>query len=261
MAEALGVAASGIAIAQISTQVGGTVLKLKRLWDEVKDVPDDIADLMEQIECLDPTIWEIENSFNQSGLPPLIWDELASRSTTVYCRKALQNLTGMVDELSLYINNAKKGRRKIAAIKVLLKKDSLRKLERRLENAVGMLSLAQQSYHVVLIESFGSGRTILLQAPTWLSQRSWELHSTKANGNWQWNLRSYSIVPMDSKVIELAVGGTPQDMQKLFDAGLASPYDCDQFGWTLLLVRKYRGRNVINHASNYITFLVCCHRP
>ncbi|OTA87357.1 hypothetical protein M434DRAFT_35401 [Hypoxylon sp. CO27-5] len=310
MAEVLGVAASGIAIAQISTQVGSTVLKLKRLWDEVKDVPDDIADLMEQIECLNPTIWEIENNFDQSGLPPCVWDELASKSTAMYCHKALKNLTGMVDELSLHINNAKKGRRKIAAIKVLLQKDSLRKLERRLENAVRMLTLAQQSYLValtrvqpdiivekftaltlrdnqaefleasnpesergserenrvvsnslarqpnklgtitkplwkrkfdrpnlfgrVLVEYFASGCAVLFQAPTWLSQRSWELHSIKANGNWQCNLISYSIVPEDSKVLGLAAYGSPQDMQKLFDAGLASPYDCNHFGWTLL---------------------------
>ena len=51
MAEALGVAASGIAVAQLSIQVGSTVSKLKQLWDQVKDVPEDIADLMEQIDC------------------------------------------------------------------------------------------------------------------------------------------------------------------------------------------------------------------
>lgn len=148
MAETLGVAASGITVAQISMQVGGTVLKLKKLWDEIKAVPDDIADLMEQIECLSPILCETENGFNQSGLPPISWDELASRPTSMYCRKALQNLTVMVDELSYQINSAKKRHRKIAAVKVVLKKDLLRKLERRLESAVRMLTLAQQSYLV-----------------------------------------------------------------------------------------------------------------
>ncbi|KAF3069745.1 hypothetical protein GL218_07876 [Daldinia childiae] len=307
MAEALGVAASGIAVAQIAIQVGGTVVKLKQLWDEVKDVPDDIADLMDQIDCLDPVLWEVENGFNKSELPSMLWDNLASKSTTRYCRKALENLTAMVEELNLQINTAKRGRRKIVAIKVLLKKDSIKKLERRLENAVRMLTLAQQSYLVALtqvqpdiivqkfttltihkkqyepqetsdfasktevqtvsplrhgqqdtgdiytkprwvyktrltrpnnfgriyVESFAAGSRVLFQAPVWFSHRSWELHSIKANGAWQLNLRSYRLIPEDSKVIALSRRGSPQDIQRLFDAGLASPYDYTYCGWSL----------------------------
>ncbi|KAK6948976.1 hypothetical protein Daesc_009048 [Daldinia eschscholtzii] len=313
MAEALGVAASGIAVAQIAIQVGGAVVKLKQLWDEVKNVPDDIADLMDQIDCLDPILWEAENGFSRCDSPSMLWDDLASKSMTVYCRKALQNLTGIVDELNHQITNAKKGRRKITAVKVLLKKDSIQKLQKRLENAVQMLILAQQSYLVALqrvqpdiiiqkftaltaltapqtqsgsqlipystskneaqialteyheeadisrtatkpqwvhstgwimpcyfgrvcIESFGSSRKFLFQSPLWLSQRSWELHSNKALGAWKWNLKSYRVVPSNSKIIKLAQKGSPKDIQKLFDAGLASPYDRDERGWTLLHV-------------------------
>ncbi|KAI2469516.1 hypothetical protein F4781DRAFT_213381 [Annulohypoxylon bovei var. microspora] len=323
MAEALAVAASGIAIAQISAQVGGAVFKLKQLWEEVKDVPDDIADLMEQIDCLSPVLWEAENNFNQGDLPPLVWDRLASTSNTLYCRKALQSLTAMVDELNHHINSARKGRRKIAAVKVLLKKDSLKKMEKRLENAIRMLTLAQQSYLValtkvqpdiiiqrfatltlrgdhwqtqqvtsestpetrertalsrppkwpdekniiarprrglfakptrpgifgkILVDSFASGHAILLQAPAWLSQRSWELHSIKANGDWKFYLRSYSLIPQGSEIVKLVRKGSPNDMQKLFDAGLASPYDRDQFGYTLLhRASHYQNFQVINY--------------
>ncbi|KAI0105938.1 hypothetical protein F4814DRAFT_452317 [Daldinia grandis] len=308
MAETLGVAASGIAVAQIAIQVGGTVVKLKQLWDEVKDVPDDVVDLMDQIDCLDPVLWEVEDSFNQAELPSTLWGDLASKSTTRYCRKALENLTAMVEELSIQISSAKKGRRKITAVKVLLKKDSIRKLERRLENAVRMLTLAQQSYLVALtkvqpdiivqkftaltnrrnqyesqetldhvsetevktvsrihykpqdtsniytksswtygtiwtrptyfgrvyFESFATGSRILFKAPVWLSHRSWELHSIKANGAWQWNLRSYRLIPCNSEVISLSVRGSPKDIQRLFDAGLASPYDYTSGGLTIL---------------------------
>ncbi|KAI1644455.1 uncharacterized protein F4817DRAFT_360756 [Daldinia loculata] len=291
MAEALEVAASGIAVAQIA----------------MKDVPDGIADLMDQIDCLDPVLWEVENGFNKGELPSMLWDDLASKSTTRYCRKALENLTAMVEELNLQISSAKKGRRKITAIKVLLKKDSIKKLERRLENAVRMLTLAQQSYLVALtqvqpdiivqkfttltirrnqyesqetsdyasesevqtvsrlchkhqdtdismkplwafgtgwirptifgrvcFESFAAGSRILFQAPAWLSRRSWELHSIKANGAWQFNLRSYRLIPKESELISLVRKGSPQDIQRLFDAGLASPYDYTRDGQTLL---------------------------
>ncbi|KAI1803617.1 hypothetical protein F4811DRAFT_553696 [Daldinia bambusicola] len=308
MAEALGTAASGIAVAQIALQVGGAVIKLKRLWDEVKDVPDDIADLMDQIDCLDPVLWEAENSFNGGDLPSTFWDNLASRSTTTYCRKALRNLTNIVDDLNNQITNAKRGRRRITAVKVLLKTNSVQKLAKRLENAVRMLMLAQQSYLVALqrvqpdiiirkfnaltfpqsqpesqvvynsisetevqrvskkrheepdtssiatqcrwvhstrwtrpsyfgricIESFASSRKILIQSPLWLSRQSWELHSIKAFGAWQWNLTSYRLIPRNSEIYKSIEAGSLRDVQKLFEAGLASPYDRTDNGWTLL---------------------------
>ncbi|KAI1768102.1 hypothetical protein GGR53DRAFT_13400 [Hypoxylon sp. FL1150] len=54
----------------------------------------------------------------------------------------------MVNELSIQINSSNKHRRKMVAVEVLVKKDVLKKLERRLENAVGMFYLALQSYLV-----------------------------------------------------------------------------------------------------------------
>ncbi|KAF2972023.1 hypothetical protein GQX73_g1509 [Xylaria multiplex] len=150
MAEALSVAASGIAVAQVSVQVGKSIIKLKQLWDEIQDVPSTIGDLLDQIECLDPALWEADNTFSQASLPPIFWDNsLASRSTA-YCRKALCSLTELVDELALQINRPGKIISKLAYAKVVLKKEQLKSLERRLQNAVRMLTLAQQSYLVAL---------------------------------------------------------------------------------------------------------------
>ncbi|RWA12556.1 hypothetical protein EKO27_g2574 [Xylaria grammica] len=144
------VAASGIAVAQVAAQVGKSIIKLKQLWDELRNVPSTIGDLLDQIECLDPALWEAENTFDQASLPPMFWDNgLASRSTA-YCRKALSSLTELVDELTLQINRPGKFRSKIASAKVVLKKEQLKTLERRLQNAVRMLTLAQQSYLVLV---------------------------------------------------------------------------------------------------------------
>ncbi|GAW17814.1 hypothetical protein ANO14919_072810 [Xylariales sp. No.14919] len=151
MAEALSVAASGIAVAQVAAQVGKSIIKLKQLWDELQHVPSTIGDLLDQIECLDPALWEAENTFDQASLPPMFWDNgLASRSTA-YCRKALGSLTELVDDLTLQINRPGKFRSKIASAKVVLKKEQLKTLERRLQNAIRMLTLAQQSYLVLVL--------------------------------------------------------------------------------------------------------------
>ncbi|KAI0445164.1 hypothetical protein F4803DRAFT_508744 [Xylaria telfairii] len=150
MAEALGVAASGITVAQVAAQVGKSIIKLKQLWDDFKDVPSSIGDLLDQIDCLDPALWEAENTFSQASLPPMFWDSsLGSRSTT-YCRKALSSLTELVDELTLQLNRPGKFRSKVAVAKAVLKKEQLGSLERRLQNAITMLSLAQRCYLIAL---------------------------------------------------------------------------------------------------------------
>ncbi|KAI1117746.1 hypothetical protein F5Y14DRAFT_439039 [Nemania sp. NC0429] len=150
MAEALGVAASGIAVFQVATLVGKSIIKLKQLWDDLQDVPSSIRDLLDQIECLDPALWEAEHTFDHASLPPMIWDNSIASRSTAYCRKALNSLSELVDELALQINRPGKLRSKVAAGKVVLKKEQLKSLERRLQNAVMMLTLAQQSYLVAL---------------------------------------------------------------------------------------------------------------
>ncbi|KAI3319889.1 hypothetical protein HD806DRAFT_508224 [Xylariaceae sp. AK1471] len=150
MAEVLGVAASGIAVAQVAAQVGKSIIKLKQLWDDLQDVPSSIADLFDQIDCLDPALWEAEHSFNQANLPPLFWDDTIANRSTVYCRKALGSLTELINELSIQINRTGKFKSKILAVKVVLKKEQLKRLENRLQNAIRMLTLAQQSYLVAL---------------------------------------------------------------------------------------------------------------
>ncbi|RYP46480.1 hypothetical protein DL768_007313 [Monosporascus sp. mg162] len=310
MAEALGVAASSIAIAQVTSQVGVAVVKLKKFCDEVKDVPDDIADLLQQIDCLDPALWEAENSFELTGLPAMLWNDAAAKRSTTYCRNALKALTEIVDEMAVQINHPKRLNRKAASVKVVLRKDTLKKLEKRLENAVRMLTLAQQSYLTaltriqpdIIVEKFTTlvahlqpshahtseviqpcdasdhdntqakqssrskaiqfkpsrekwrqqatklspfgrfvasssegGYSLALQAPWWLSQQSWEFQSYKANSGWRINLRTYSARPWDSEVFEVARNGVPHELQRMFDMGLASPFDYESTrGGTLL---------------------------
>ncbi|KAI1130133.1 hypothetical protein F5Y10DRAFT_236262 [Nemania abortiva] len=152
MAEALGVVASGIAVFQVATQIGNSIIKLKQLWDDLQDASSSIRDLLDQIECLDPALWEADHAFGHASLPPTFWNSSIASRSTAYCRKALGSLTEVVDELALQINRPGKLRSKVAFVKVALKKEQLKTLEGRLQNAVMMLTLAQQSYLVALTQ-------------------------------------------------------------------------------------------------------------
>ncbi len=146
MAEVLGVVASGIAVAQVATTLGSAVVRLKALWEEVREVPERIADLMEQIDCLDPALWEAERLLSENELPAELWTDISARRSAEYCRKALRKLTALIDDLSAKIHSPKSPTRKIGRFRAVLKKDTLNILESRLESAVRLLQLAQQGY-------------------------------------------------------------------------------------------------------------------
>ena len=59
MAERVGVIASGISIAALAAQIANSVTKLKSYWDEVKEAPEDIQTLVEEIEALQLLLLDI----------------------------------------------------------------------------------------------------------------------------------------------------------------------------------------------------------
>ncbi|KAH9894487.1 hypothetical protein F4778DRAFT_794537 [Xylariomycetidae sp. FL2044] len=326
MAEALGIAASGIAVAQITTQVGTAVIRLKQLWDQVKDVPDDIAYLLEQLDCLDPILCEIEATFDQPGISTIVANNAAARRSAAYCREASKALAELVDDMSLQLINTRGVRQKIKSVKILLKKDTLRKYEKRLRHAVQILSLAQQAYSVALTRvqpdiimhkfttmmavhssssaqlrlglvtrpesqqvfhakneesdkttetelsiarrqtapkttnarhrsrfHFGSNafeQVAALRLPMWLSGRAWELYSSRAQGAWQWSLRSYNTRPVDSEVFSVVMEGDIDSLRRMFDMGLASPYDRTRSNKTLLhIAMSWRHTEIVRYLS------------
>ncbi|KAI1317632.1 hypothetical protein F5Y16DRAFT_145306 [Xylariaceae sp. FL0255] len=134
----------------VAAQVGSSIIMLKKLWDELQEVPTSIADLLEQIDCLAPILSQAEQSFRQADLPQILWDNAMADTSAMYCRKALVALSDLIDDLSAQLNSSSKRRVKIACVKILLKKDQIKRLEKKLQRAVQLLTLAQQSYLVAL---------------------------------------------------------------------------------------------------------------
>lgn len=54
----LGIVASGLGIASFATQVGDSIGKLKSHWDAIKEAPEDIKWVMEEIETLNVVFHE-----------------------------------------------------------------------------------------------------------------------------------------------------------------------------------------------------------
>ncbi|KAK8025283.1 hypothetical protein PG990_003106 [Apiospora arundinis] len=215
-------------------EVLGAVFKLKRLWDEIKNVPKTIADLMMQIECLDPAIWEAETHFANTGLPPELWDDAAARKSANCCRIALQKLTDLVSDLAVQVNSARRMNSKLAYLKVLLKKDDLRVLEKRLETAVRMLQSAQNGYMITLLKL----QPDIIVAKAFQQSRLFRQEMTNASLQHEattrkFNLRVYNVRSKFSSVFTAAQNGYVEKLQGLFDNGKTSPFDQDTLGRTL----------------------------
>lgn len=147
MAEAVGLVASVIAIGQVAGAVGKAAIKLKGLWEQVRDVPEQIADLLEELEMLDPLLREIDKQLGQNSLPPELWDDSSTKLSKEYCRRAIDALLGMANELSRDIAESKgRLRKKIASAKAVLKKDALAQHEKKLKKAMGLLKLSMECY-------------------------------------------------------------------------------------------------------------------
>lgn len=148
MAELFGIAASSIAEAEVAAKAGGAIPKLKRLWDEIQNVPETISYLMKEIDILDPLIWEMEAPINErrASINSLLFDDTALRRSTEFCREAMNSLTRLVDDLRIQVDTEKKMKRRMGKLKVVLKARTIANYERRLAKAVSILILAQISY-------------------------------------------------------------------------------------------------------------------
>ena len=142
MAETIGVLASGIAVAQLAGEVGSAIVRLKGLWDEIADAPEKIRELIQDLQILDPLLWEIQIQFNMNNPPIQDWDDSSARLSMVYCQQALQALSDHVNDLNDEIATSKGIRRKMVAAKLVLRKDVLRKLETKLQSAIRLLQMA-----------------------------------------------------------------------------------------------------------------------
>jgi hypothetical protein len=136
----LSLSGSGLGIASLAVQVSDCVMQLKGFWDAVKDAPDEIKHLIEEIETLSLVLSDFETS-EKSELN--LRHEATSRCFQ-YCKKAVGILEGVVKEVEGEI----KKRKRVGSVKTVLKKGEIEKLRERLMAAQSMLMLSNNLYLV-----------------------------------------------------------------------------------------------------------------
>ena len=144
MAEIVGVAASSLALAEVAGKILTASLAVKRLLDDIKELPESFALLLDQVTILTPVLIEAGCGATGRSATPSALDG-AVGAAAAQCSRALDQLQALASELSEEIGQSRGFRRRLAAVKIALRKDLILKHEKRLSSAVQLLSIAQQT--------------------------------------------------------------------------------------------------------------------
>jgi hypothetical protein len=136
MAEVLGVIASGIAVEQFAA----SVLKLRRLCSAVRNAPEDVKQLAEELDVIAALLVEVDGQRQQlvhTASSAATWDRCVFA-----CKNAAQASEHVIKELEKKIRIGPT----LGGIRVAFKKEAIVELKSRLERAKSTLMLAQQTY-------------------------------------------------------------------------------------------------------------------
>ncbi|KAI8274583.1 hypothetical protein K4K56_001692 [Colletotrichum sp. SAR 10_98] len=136
MAEALGLASSIIAVADLTGKTIALTIKLKALWEEVKDVPVTLLEKAEHLQHLEELLDLAEQDAAEDATPTAIWNAINR------ARAAKNDVQNTIDAYTEELANRRRYRRRIAAAKFVIQKDDLRTVEQKLDRTLELYKLA-----------------------------------------------------------------------------------------------------------------------
>ncbi|KAM3477958.1 hypothetical protein MY5147_002465 [Beauveria neobassiana] len=143
MAETVGVVAAGIAFGEVVIKISSHVFTLKHMWKEFKEMPDSIKQLVEDIEMLGSVLQEMETDMTSSTADGTVWGGGVGSLIVEACRRALNTLSLSVNDVSQEMRASSGIKAALRKGKMVLNKEFWVKTERRLQNVVGRLQIAQ----------------------------------------------------------------------------------------------------------------------
>ncbi|RNJ59611.1 hypothetical protein D7B24_001786 [Verticillium nonalfalfae] len=168
MAEIVGLVASSFALAEVVGKIGGGVLKLKRMWDEVKDVPESIQDLFKRLDLILPMVARIARDIETGAT---VFDDMeAVESCILSCQQVISDEATMMNDLIVQIDATKRVKRVRDMVRVALKRDVLERHEKKLEGMIQILMLAHSEYSRACTKAIP---TVIVQHLDWSFTWDW----------------------------------------------------------------------------------------
>ena len=139
--DGLSATASGMAVISLAFQLGESIKQLHDFWDSVKEAPDDIQTIKEDLGLLSSVLAEMSNEVQHSGP-----DQTLTRALKACCDK-VNKLTRITNEMEPGFASRSLRMRKWTAFKAVFKSEKIHKFQKVLEGLKSTLILAQQSSH------------------------------------------------------------------------------------------------------------------
>jgi len=146
MAEVLGAIASGVTMGALAGQIATSVLKLKSYLDEIKDAPENIRTLVDEIEDLQILLADIEYDEERNPYSEMLVQNNSASRCLKHCRRGVEKLARIVDDMDVDFERLGYMKRKLAGVKHVWKRDKVDKYRAELESAVRLLNLSHQVY-------------------------------------------------------------------------------------------------------------------
>jgi hypothetical protein len=143
MAEVLGIVASGISVAQLAGQVTSSIIKLREYWKQIQDAPADINRQLREIDSLNLILCHIQDDrarWKYAG------SNVGMQKSLELCKEGTDELCGLVNQLREKVEGKRGWKKKVGAVKVVLKKEEIKEIKGRMKSAVRLLSLSYQCH-------------------------------------------------------------------------------------------------------------------
>ncbi|KAI9376520.1 hypothetical protein BJX61DRAFT_538758 [Aspergillus egyptiacus] len=243
MAETVGVIASAVSLVTLVQQILTSIEKLNTLRTFLRTAPHDLRDLVQELELIHLVLTEFKPENIGFFQRPLVERRLQAFHSS---------LEDLILEISKYRDTAT--RNKLGALKLVLKRDILSSHRQSLESIKSTLVLLQQVHFCQQIARKGRNnrkapfqRQFRFRTPLLFVDKLWTISTTPAYSGWNFTFRVNNVVPQDSPVFQHCQEGKVQEVQRLFSAGLASPFDCDPNGKSLLHIAAGNGHLDLCH--------------
>lgn len=144
MAEVLGVIASGVSIGALAGQIALSIARLKTYLDQVRDAPEDIKILIDEIESLHLLLSDIEDEQSRNPSSAILVEKNSPLRCLDHCKRGVERLQRVADEMAVDFDGLKPMKRKLVSAKIIWKRDRIEKYRAELASAIRLLTLSCQ---------------------------------------------------------------------------------------------------------------------
>jgi hypothetical protein len=272
MAEAFGVAAGAIGVVSLSIQLAESLHKVKSFYESVKNAPPQVAELIEEIEIMQDILGDLETGSQGASVAStptmrrcmkvadgatkrftVFATELQNRIKKSKYRGGIKFLLNR-DDIKQMLDQLERTKSSLSLAYSLYQQATAEDRHAALIQAVSSsqgttvqmaqavkVSLPTQDMTVlthggreISPRRLGPGKTLFrMTTPEWLSNTICQLEVRRSIVGVNIFMRTYGIVPSNAPVFEACESGDIVGMQRLFDSGLASPFDHDERGMSL----------------------------